>query len=169
MRRRLILLNIIMFLMSVATMVQANALNKFQYVYLETGDPITIDQGSGAIFFGDFGVEATFCSKQSGFYCVQSEGFHFAVPKNIGSKRRSWKVKGHDYELISAPRKVTYFGANLTLYTISAKDRLSDGLHKTKYYYAPTLGLLGFEFEGPSQTNAKIVLSSRIGFGASKD
>lgn len=144
------------------------------------GGRITIDEARSVIFFGDYGVEATFCGIHSEYFCVNApRAFYFAVPKHIADTTQSWTVDGHKYELVSAIRSMMILGSVIPVVIISTTDRAHNGDTATTYfYYSPKIGLIGFQDRltvlpgNPARRTYKspdlYVLNEKVGFGATK-
>ncbi len=138
----------------------------YVYTYLTDGSAFVITTQEKAVYWADYGVDAKFCPSASPFYCVNSEGFNFAVPKDL-SKLKSWVVGNCDYKVVMPLSERALFG-------MKAKIAIIQGtcLHYSKdgayyYYYSPKYGLLAFEARNPGDiTPGPIILSQSIGFGA---
>jgi hypothetical protein len=72
----------------------------YGYSNLGRGDGIIIDEKRHSVLIGDTGVNATFCNTKSGFYCVNSKYFNFAVPTEVSSNTQSWHMGNYEYKVL---------------------------------------------------------------------
>lgn len=102
---------------------------------------------NGSVLLGDYGVKAKICDEGSSYYCVNSDFFNFAVPRNLKTdSTKTWTVDTHTYQIVSPSRYVIIFGKEIDVTIISCSEHMANGdIAVTYFYYSSKLGLLGFE------------------------
>jgi hypothetical protein len=148
----------------------------YGYSNLAHGNGLIIDENREAVLIGDTGTGATFCRANSGFYCVESKYFNFAIPRKVSKSNLSWRMGNYKYKvLIPLTSKVLLNSVvNIMLigqFTLKHEHVIS------YYYYSPKVGLLGFFTYIPKSLRNKIfgnmdimldtmISSDKVGFGA---
>jgi len=158
----------------VLTPQQAEAVNGQEFDYSTFFGGRIVIRLNGTIILGDYGIKATFCSKSSPYYCVNSDAFTFAVPKSLTGARDAWVVSGHRYKVSSSLRYMTILGHALKVMVILSTDRAPNGkTGSTYFYYSPQLGLLGYSViinspSGHTLNKGPVIylLENKKGFGA---
>ena len=158
----------------VLTPQQAEVINGQEFDYSTFSGGRIVIRLNGTVILGEYGIKATFCSKSSPYYCVNSDAFSFAVPKALTRAGDSWVVSGHRYKVSGSLRYVTILGRALKVMVILSTDRAPNGTTgSTYFYYSPQLGLLGYSViinppSGHTLNKGPVIyfLENKKGFGA---
>lgn len=140
------------------------------YVYrmLSHGGRIMIDEPRGLLFLDHFSVDASFCDRESRYYCVDSVFFSFAVPRDITSTDGQWEVDGRTYKLAMEPVTRGWFVEELLISVIIMDEEVAGKDWRTYFYYSPQIGLLAFQTLVESKDPSLVTLQGDIGFGAAE-
>lgn len=128
--------------------VSADEASIIKYVSPSGGADFVIDVKKGEVRYSstDVVMAATFCPSNSDLYCVDSKAFHFAVPRKFDSTSKSWKLNGHQYDVVEPLADGKLFGKKVKVAIIKSESTEESGAKGTEYYfYSPDSGLLAYE------------------------
>lgn len=78
----------------------ASPKHTWTFIDLNSGASSFISNEPGRIVVGEEGIGATFCSRESSFYCFASDWANFAVPRSMPTSE-SWHVDGRIYCVVN--------------------------------------------------------------------
>jgi hypothetical protein len=99
-----------MFFLFCTCIVNAGSPSQWQYVEVQTGDPVILDLGASTITIDKFIERANFCADKSEFICLTTKRYKFAFPKKYkGQKVWRWKnytfCKANNKQLTESKRR----------------------------------------------------------------
>ena len=106
---------------------------------------------------------AQFCSQDSEYICIRTDGFAFYFPKKISSSMKSWSAGGFAYN-VSSMRSASYLGVKYDVFVIMQEVQKGSLF----YLYSEKGGLLALGGKGVD-TSMVYLLESKCGYGASAD
>lgn len=127
---------------------------KFLYRGSFTNETYLIDQtlpSEGLMYFGgDRKSQVKFCDNESEYFCFDSFGIAFYVPKNLNESSTSWTVDNLTFSVTGRNISLELLGQKYTdLYIISGPINLFDipySYIEMKFLYSQAYGLLGFSY-----------------------
>lgn len=150
----------LLFLQALLASVAASAAT-FEYVNPIDSASLTIDTTVPSVAIGDIARKALICDKQSGFVCVESDVFSFAIPTEVEARTMQWKHGGRTYSIESRANIVLLGTPEYGALQISSMD----GDRRLFYLYSPANGLLAVEVR--TKDGSKLFLASgKTGYGA---
>ena len=141
----------------------------FGYLTLTGEGGFVLNVPAKVIGVGDVSLSATYCDDRSSYFCIDSEVFHFAVPKEFPSKQKEWSSGGRTYQLESPLHTVMFFGRRIQVELISSVGlKSANGPAAITYYlYSPDAGLLAVDTHGSGNVVRDVLVSTGAhGFGA---
>ena len=147
-------------------LIQLSDRNIYSYGDIKKTGLLTLDVGRKAIYINDYKVSGSFCDSSDNYECVNTQGFRFAVPKNIRNGADKWSLYDNEYEISTVEEKPLQFQSISDLVVIRSTERSGT---KLDYFYSPTWGLLGFK-QWSKGSDAPLLLTTRgcTGFGGSR-
>jgi hypothetical protein len=135
------------------------------------GDPMVIkvpdEPGKqGRVMYGDDAAHlAEFCARESGYTCIFSRMYTFAIPRDLRAAGNRWTVKGVTFERLKTGLSVTIFGRRFDNLWLVVTPVGKQTEHPIETLYSAEYGVVGFASDIEGWANASWSIGEK-GFGA---